>query len=277
MLIDLLVDILAEYRSGITIHQFRDILKEKNIRLSAQSLFDQSDYFYLSNDVVFLKTALKKSRDHFFQDFKEYLQVRAYKPSHQEDILNGLQNHISDLLFTEWFEISLEARLLIFDLLLTFFIVPKNKVIKIKKHFSDLVNLYSVIIIYSQLIVQSLGDDFDEVFEFIQSIEPYEEKLKEQLFNILTHPDLMKKKLNPWYQEYQSIVFNTEKIFAAYFKQRFHNSEILLKRVFQNELEAFDFSLILTRFSTSTYYEWLLILQESGDDYPHPPVDYHYQ
>ncbi|MCK4796968.1 MAG: hypothetical protein KAT05_06275 [Spirochaetes bacterium] len=262
MMIDYIREILLQHREGITVERLEDILLKKNINESITDIINQSDVFTLQNGIVFLKSSLIKYKEDFLKEFDDYLQGKIRDKELRNNMITNFIVFIPDVLFIKWLNIKLERKLMIFDLLFSMIIKPKILKNKLKIYFNNLIEFYSILVIYSILLSKNYENNSSVLFSKIKKIELYEEILKKHLFYLLSMPDVVKTKLNSFEHELNITEIKLHTILKKTFHSITQYSPKLLKRIVSNEIKDFNFFLLLTRFEYKTFYEWLTTLIE---------------
>ena len=148
---------------------------------------------------------------------------------------------------------SVERKLTIFDLLLVLLKKEENLKDNLKKYFNRIIECYSIIIIYFSLLSKNDENNFASFISSIEELEYYEEKLKKNLFTLLTHPGKLKSNFNKWKNQYIEI---EDKIFN-YINQKYKyvrkNTPHLFKRVIATEINNLNIFSLLKRFQYETF------------------------
>jgi hypothetical protein len=262
MTIDIIIELLKQYRKGISLENLCDLLEKKQINISAEEILSKTNLFKLHNGIVFLKSTLQKVTDDFIKEFDDFMKVKMINKNTRESIISLFVNYIPDELYIEWLEISLDRKLLIFDLLYSMILKPKNLKDKFKIYFNELIEFYSASIVYTLLLSKTYENDYDKFIHIVQKIENYEDLLKSHLFNMLTVPDIVKLRLKFWKDEFRMIKMRLKHLLETQFTGVKKYSEKLYKRVIKNELKKFDLLSLLSRMEYKTFYDWILSITE---------------
>ena len=264
MIIDYIKEILANYKNSISIEQLEEILSQKGIKTNLCELINHSEYFYIVDGIIFLKKALNESKKVFFQEFNEYLSSKITDHNLVKTLIDNYNYFIPDVLFTEWLDINLERKLIVFDLLFNLVVRPKRIKDKFVVYFNKLVDFYTAISIYSCLIIENFSSNYIKTMEIIGNIEEFETLIKNHFYNCLVAPDIVKTSLETWINEFndceEKATFYLEKSFLLVNKY----SPRLLKRVIEKEIKNFSSIYLLTRYDYPLLYDWLLILSENN-------------
>jgi len=269
MITELIKDYLIKQRNCVSLEKLSKFLKKKNINISTADLLNKSNLFKLHNGIIFLKSTLLKSKEDFFKEFNDYLHCKIVNKQLREDLIKLFMIHISDSLFMEWLNASLERKIIIFDLLFNMLYKQENIKDKFKSYYNELVEFYTILLIYSLLLSKSFENNFNKFIKTIQIIDPLEDQLKSHLFNILTLPDVVLSKLNYWKKDFKQIEKNLQKILEEKFLTVKKMSHKLYERVIENEIKEFDILFLLSRFEHKSYYEWLSTLIAENDKPQH--------
>lgn len=260
--IDFIEDIIKKYRAGISAEKLQELLDTQTIQLPASELLNNSNIFSLYNGLIFLKTSLNEMKKEFLNEFEDFIKSKIDNLKFRKKIIQWCKYFIPDVLFIEWIDISLERKIIIFDMLYTLIIMPNKVKNRLKNYFIQLVNFYSTLTIYLKLLLNDNEEDFENFVETIKKIEKYENILNRQLFNILIIPDVINIKLQQWKIEFNNTKRQIKNIFKHSFKNIREHSPILFERVVQNDLADFNILLLLSRFEFKTLLDWLLFLSE---------------
>ena len=262
MIVDYIKEILIDYRNSISLENLEQILKEKGFRVNASEIISHSNFFSLFNGTIFYKKTFLENKTMFFSEFEDYIKNRIPDVKTRKDFTECLKFFIPDILFTEWINIHLERKLMIFDLLLIILIKPKRFRDKMKFYFSRLIDFYSLVTIYSSVLTENLGMGNDKMIDIIMTIEPYEEILKNHLYNVLSVPDILRIKLDQWEKEFNDIEIKLAGILEQCFETVNRYSTRIVKRVIKKEIMNFNIFYLLSRFEYGGFYDWILVLNE---------------
>lgn len=262
MLVDLLNDILSDYRDSISIEQLEDILNERGINRACEEVGIESWYYKLAGGTVFFKSELMNSKEQFIIEFEDYIKSKVLNSELKEGIVELLKLYVPELFYTRWLGSSLEEKITVFELLFCLVLKPKNSRDRLKSYFNELLEVYSVLVIYSQLLNRNYSEDPEYLFNFINRVEIHEEILKEQFIEILAAPSLVLKELDSRRARFSEARILIEDIIQDSFTSSLSYSKLLLKRVVERELTNFELFSLFTRYNHETYYEWLLYLDE---------------
>ncbi len=273
MIINIIRDFLLHYRKGLSIEILSKLLANKNIKDETEDILKKSEIFKLHNGIIFLKSTLIKTKKEFLKEFNDYLTGKILNKNLRDNIINIFIIFLPDSLFLEWLDVSLERRIIIFDLLFNMIFKQENKKDRLKTYFNDLIEFYSIVVIFSILLSEYFETDYENFITVINEIEPFEEILKMHLFNILTLPDIINSKINNWYVEFKSVEKKLISILESNFTNINHYSPKLFKRVIKNELKEFDILLLLSRFEYKKFYDWLTTIIEEKSKSQHNLFD----
>ena len=255
-------ELLNHNKKGVPIEELENYLKEKKIKKSSIEIIYRSNTFKLFNGMVFLKKTLTKHKEDFIKEFEDYLEIKIINKKIKRDITNYYLYYIPELLFIEWIDISLDRKLLIFELLTNMIIKPNKQKDELKIFFNDLIEFYTLIVIYTALLSKHYEHHLEEFLKFIKTIEVYEEIIKSDLFGILTTPELVKKNLVNWKEKYFAVKDKLQNIFNESFIKAYRHSPIILKRVLKNEYKNFEILSLLSRLEYKTFYDWFTTILE---------------
>lgn len=268
MLITAIKEIISNYRNSISLDQLEEELLERNQSISIQDLIKQSQFFHLTNGIVFLKSALLESKRAFLMEFDDYIKSKVVDPTLKNNITALLNMYTPEIFYAEWIDLDLESKILVFDLLFCFFLKPSKTKEQIKIFFNHLIELYSLLIIISFIILNEHENDLEKITIFIKKIEPIEEALKKQLYNILCSPYTFSQKLSSWKKELNELEETLDDIIQKSFSSSINYSNTLFKRVIENKLRRFELLTLLSRFENKSLYEWLLTLSDKDNQSP---------
>jgi hypothetical protein len=265
MIVDYIKEILVDYRNSISLENLEKILKDKGYKINNADIINHSKFFSLFNGVVFLKKSFLENKELFFSEFEDYIKNKITNSITRKEFSECIKFFIPDSLFTEMINIPLERKLLIFDLLIIIFVKPKRFKDKLKFYFSKLIDFYSLVTIYSSILVQNFSANYNKLLEIIQEIEPYEEILKNHLYNLISIPDIIRLKIDQWENEFNMTEIKLQVILENSFSLVNKYSPRLLKRVIEKETKDFNIFYLLTRFEYENFYNWILILNEEHE------------
>ena len=219
--------------------------------------------------MIFLKSALVKYKEDFLKEFDDFLQGKAIKKNLRNNIINYLVISIPEILFINWLDISLERKLLIFELLLNMIMKPTKIKDRLKIFFNNLIEFYSIVVIYSILLLKNSQENFNLLIDNIKSIEVYENNLKIYFFNILNEPENVKLNLANIEKKFKLLKSDLQNIFKNIFMPCYQFSPKLLNRILNKEFKDFEFITLLSRFEYESYYEWISVLSEESEQPNH--------
>lgn len=269
MLINLIRNFLIKHQKGITLDELETFLTKKKIKDSALEIIYKSKIFKLYNGMIFLKSALVKYKEDFLKEFDDYLQGKAIKKNLRNNILNYLVISIPEVFFMNWLDISLERKLLIFELLFNMIMKPEKIKDKLKIYFNNLIEFYSIVVIYSILLLKNSQENFNLLIENIKSIEYHENNLKIYFFNILSEPENVKSNLLNLEKKFILLKNDLQDIFKNIFMPCYQFSPKLLNRILNKEFKDFEYITLLSRFEYESYYEWISVLSEESEQPNH--------
>ncbi|HOV13692.1 MAG TPA: hypothetical protein PK771_05365 [Spirochaetota bacterium] len=263
MITDYINEILLDHRNNISLEKLNSILRELNIYVNENNMLRNSKYFSLYNGSVFMKEKFNEQKDLFFHDFDDYIKTKILDIKERRDFVENLKFFIPDILFVEYIDINLEDKLLVFDIFLILMQKPKKYNDELRNYVNTLVEFYSVVIVNSLLLIEGCGNDLNKITDILKKIEQDEQILKNHLFNLLTVPTVISKKLISWENEFFNIKNNLTLIFEDFFSESIKYSKPLLKRVLTKELSSFTVLTLLTRFEFSALLDYILMLTEN--------------
>lgn len=275
MLSQLIRNILNENTPGTSscledrLSIFEDKAEDKKMRIQANNFLSQASIYSADLDIVqknrfyFLKPALRGMKQNFLADFEEYLLSRSVDAAPVKNLVSMFSHFIPDAFYPEWSVLDLENRLLVFDLLLSLLIGSTlNSGDKLKLYFDELLKLYSLVAVYSSVLIKDCGDDFEKVAGFLETIDEEEEKLKEKLFNVLTAPSEIRSEIDKHVICLEDENEFIDKIIDESFQNTIHYSKLIVKKVISNELSRFEPLFLLSRYRFESLYEWISALEE---------------
>lgn len=275
MLSQLIRTILDENNPGTSscmedrLSLFEDKAEDKKMRIQANNFLSQASIFSADlntlqkNRFYFLKPALRGMRQNFLADFEEYLLSRSIEASPVKNLVSMFEHFIPDTFYPEWSILGLEDRLVVFDLLLSLLIGSTlNSNDKLKNYFNELLKLYSLVAVYSSVLIKDCGDDFEKIACFLDMIDNEEEKLKKKLFEVLISPLDVKANIDKYMNEIESENDFIDKIIDESFQNAIHYSKLIVKKVISNELSRFEPLFLLSRYRFESLYEWISALEE---------------
>ena len=265
MIVDLMREILSDYRDNISLEKMDEILCGNSLQNKIFQTLNDTDEFTLSNGCSIKKSTLVKHKSCFFEEFDEYLKDKIYNGKIRADIINNFKQKIPDVISSQWVDISMERQLYVFDLLIAFIVKPSKFVDPIKSCFNHIIDLYSSIAIYLTLLFKNYEDDVDVLCGIFEQIDDIESHLSEFLFNLLTKPELERENLPIIENQIELLDKQFENCIEKYFTQIFKNSRHLFKRVFDAELNKFDLTVILTRYNFKSLNDWVLFLVDNDN------------
>jgi len=254
-------EILTEYRNGISLDTLNEAIKEKKMKnINLKKLLDNAKLYKLTNNILFLKSAFMKHKNEFFMEFSDFLDGKIRDKKVKNDVINLFLLYISDNLFYNWIEIPLERKIIIFELLFNFIIKTRNTSDELKKYLNNLIDFYALSSINLIILSKNFKNNIDRFLKIINRLEPYEITLKKHLYDILTVPDILLKRLDYYKKEFEIIQKKIKKIFNNEFKIILSYSTVLFKRVIKNEIKNFNILSLLTRYNYNSLYEWITTL-----------------
>ena len=152
--------------------------------------------------------------------------------------------------------------MLIFDILIILMQKPRVYNDEFRNFVNSYFDFYSLVIINLLLLLDTYDNNFDEFIDIIDKIDGEEVILKEYLFNILTKPSLVSKKIEIFECKFLEIKENLTNTFDNLFSETSKYSKLLLKRVVTKELNNFTTLSILGRLEFEELLDYLLIISE---------------
>lgn len=248
---------------------FEDKAEDKRMRIQANNFLSQASIYAADLDTVqknrfyFLKPALLKIKQHFLDDFEEYLLSRSIDASPVKNLVSMFAHFIPDTFYAEWSVLGIEDRLVVFDLLLSLLVGSTlNTGDELKIYFDELLKLYSLVAVYSSVLVKDCDDDFEKIANFLDKIDDEEERLKKKLFDVLVSPLQVKSEIDRYMSELDDENEFIDKIIDESFQNAIHYSRLIVKKVISNELSRFEPLFLLSRYRFESLYEWISALEE---------------
>jgi hypothetical protein len=262
MLVNQLRDIVSKYRLEISIDSLEHDLVERSLHGPDRKLVNHTSIFPVSKNSVFVKSGLLEHKQDFMKEFSDYLQGRLENKVLRDSITGKFMHHVPDALFIEWLDVSLDRRLVIFELLYTMIIKPANSRNRLRNSFTRLIEFYSLLVLYVHILSENFNSNYEEYMTIIERIEENESILQNHFFNLLTVPDLVEKRLNHWNSEYLATEQELIELMNNTFGYLEAFSQKLVQRVIKSELKHFDIVSLLSRFEHRPFYDWILVLFE---------------
>ena len=248
---------------------FEDKAEDKKMRIQANNFLSQASIYSADLDTVqknrfyFLKPALKGMKQNFLAEFEEYRLSRSIESAPVKNLVSMFSHFIPDTFYPEWSATGLEDRLVIFDLLLSLLIgCTLNNGDRLKMYFDELLKLYSLVAVYSSVLVKDCDDDFEKIANFLEVIDDEEERLKRKLFDVLVAPSEVRKDLDKCLNELEEENEFIDNIIDDSFQNAIHYSKLIVKKVIANELSRFEPLFLLSRYRFESLYEWISALEE---------------
>ena len=248
---------------------FEDKAEDKKMRIQANNFLSQASVYSADSNTLqknrfyFLKPALRGMKQNFLADFEEYLLSRSIDTSPVKNLVSMFEHFIPDTFYPEWIVLGLEDRLVVFDLLLSLLIGSTlNSGDKLKIYFNELLKLYSLVAVYSSVLIKDCDDDFEKIAGFLNLIDDEEEKLKKKLFEVLVSPFNVKSEIARYISELENENDFMDKIIDESFQNAIHYSKLIVKKVISNELSRFEPLFLLSRYRFESLYEWISALEE---------------
>lgn len=262
MITDYINEILTTHRDNLSIDELIKVLKEYNIYAVNNNVYKNSKYFSLFNGRLFLKQKFIEQKESFFLDFDDYIKTKIIDPQIRKNIIENLTFFMPEILFVEYLELNLEDKILIFDILIILMQKPRVYNDEFRNFVNSYFDFYSLVIINLLLLLDTYDNNFDEFIDIIDKIDGEEVILKEYLFNILTKPSLVSKKIEIFECKFLEIKENLTNTFDNLFSETSKYSKPLLKRVVTKELNNFTTLSILGRLEFEELLDYLLIISE---------------
>jgi hypothetical protein len=248
---------------------FEDKAEDKRMRIQANNFLSQASIYAADLDTVqknrfyFLKPALLRIKQNFLDDFEEYLLSRSIDASPVKNLVSMFAHFIPDTFYAEWSVLGIEDRLVVFDLLLSLLVGSTlNTGDRLKLYFDELLKLYSLVAVYSSVLVKDCDDDFEKIANFLDKIDDEEERLKKKLFDVLVSPLQVKSEIDRYISELEDENEFIDKIIDESFQNAIHYSKLIVKKVISNELSRFEPLFLLSRYRFESLYEWISALEE---------------
>ena len=122
--------------------------------------------------------------------------------------------------------------------------------------------MYSLVAVYSSVLIKDCDDDFEKIAGFLNLIDDEEEKLKKKLFEVLVSPFNVKSEIDRYISELENENDFMDKIIDESFQNAIHYSKLIVKKVISNELSRFEPLFLLSRYRFESLYEWISALEE---------------
>lgn len=265
MLADLLKNILSEHKNYLSLSELEKVLYNKRTRVKISNYLSHSSLYTVSEGFVFMKKALIDMKETFLKEFEEYIASKSIDHEAAQNLRSFYAQLIPDSIYPEWNNADLENRLIIFDLLLLFMLQNRSANDPLKRYFSELIDLYSLIAVYSLVLVKSSNDDYEKLTGYLKSIDPEEEMVKDMIYELLVNPLSMIGKVKEKQAALSEISTFVDKTVDASFRVSINYSQHLFKKVIAGELAKFEPVHILSRFNFDSLYEWVLVLIEGQE------------
>ena len=139
MIINLIKNFLIKHKNGVTLDELEIFLSNKKIKNPTLEILYKSNVFKLYNGMIFLKSTLTKYKEDFLKEFDDYLLGKVSNKNLRENIINYLFISIPEFFFIKWLNISLERKILIFELLLNMLLKPKKIKDKLILYYNNLI------------------------------------------------------------------------------------------------------------------------------------------
>lgn len=265
MLSDFIRGILSEHKHVVSLSELESLLYSKKMKVKMNNLASYSSLYTTNTDFVFMKKALGEMKESFLQEFEEYINSKSVDKQAVHKIIETYQENVPDSLYPEWNYANLENKLITFDLLLQFMVRSKNTSAPLKKYFFELIDLYSLIAVYSIVLVKSCDENYEALAGYLKAIDPEEDLVKTMLYEVLIDPTSVKPALHEKLSALDEISLLVDKAINASFRVSINYSQQLFKKVLKNELNKFLPISVLSRYHYGSLYEWILDLIEKQE------------
>ncbi len=215
----------------------------------------------------FYPVSLNVFKNQFFAEFNDYIKGKFPKEKIRDKIVEILKFFIPDAIFIKWLDISLEKKLVIFDLLLLFFpnISYTSNKNPFKNSFERLLNLYSVIYVYISIVSKFCFSNLEQLLDELSDIERIEEHINLFFFNMLTKLDFSRNSI-------VALSSKLDKLESAVHLELNNGADRIIElqkkqylTSIKRECNNFYFFFLLSRPSYETFYEWFLSIEEKID------------
>lgn len=265
MLAELLRNILNEHRNYMSLSELENILDSKKVKVKIRNYLSHSSLFTVSEGFVFLKKALVEMKNEFLEEFEGYISSKSIDTQAAKNLRMLFAGIVPDLFYPEWHDLGIENKLSIFDLLLSLLVRNKNQNLGIKKYFGELIDLYSMLSVYTIILIKNNEEDIDKITGYLSAVDSEEEMLKNMIFEVLINPSSVSPVLDKREKELSAILLFIDKVIDASFRVSMSYSQQILKKVVTNELNRFEPLYILSRFDFESIYEWVLAYLDGQD------------
>ena len=216
-------------------------------------------------NVRFFPHSLISFKEQFFIEFKDYIKGKFPEENRRNKIVEILNFFIPNIIFVKWIDITLEKKLIIFDLLLVFFQNNDYNYSRnlFKINFEKVLNLYSILCIYVSIMSKLYSDNLELLLGELLNIESIEENIMSLFFNIITKPEMVNNDivlLSSKLDKLESILnfeLNNSADRIMKIQKRYYLT--MIKKAVKN----FHIFFILRRFSYNTFYEWFLNIEDN--------------
>ena len=113
-------------KKAISIEELENLLKDKKKSSYPLGLSAKSNLFKINSKTSFIKSALLKYKNEFLKEFDDYLATKVINKNLKTSLINYYNHIIPDILFTQWIEINLDKKILIFEMLFNILVKPKR-------------------------------------------------------------------------------------------------------------------------------------------------------